>query len=175
MIEQRFFLKIWRLAFFWWKTLHNSNNQNDRVYTISLAVIDESVRKVYNQKKYFYLWCGLQSSNIGSHLWFWWNRQLRSTQTSTLIILWLQLLKRWKYILTISLLPSTKWSTIHTSIKTQFWCSRHFPRLWSKEMCPHASPDLNTINSSVWSVLKTKVSCVAHTSVDVLKRSLLRE
>ena len=47
----------------------------------------------------------------------------------------------------------------------------HFPRFWSKEiLC-----DLNPMDFSVWSMLKTKDYCVAHTSVDVLKTSLLRE
>ena len=42
-------------------------------------------------------------------------------------------------------------------------------------MSPRALPDLNPMDFSVWSMLKAKVSCVAHTSVDVLKTSLLRK
>ena len=42
-------------------------------------------------------------------------------------------------------------------------------------MWPHALPDLNPMDFSVWFMLKTKVSCVVHTSVDLLKTSLLRE
>ena len=36
-------------------------------------------------------------------------------------------------------------------------------------------PDLNAMDFLVWSMLKTKVSCVAHTNVNVLKMSLLTE
>ena len=84
-----------RNRFFWWKTLIEAfvNNQNDSVYTKSSAVIDESVRIIYHRQKPFSL---MESSNIGSQLWFLWNRGLRSTQMSTLIIFWFQLLKRWK-------------------------------------------------------------------------------
>ena len=42
-------------------------------------------------------------------------------------------------------------------------------------MWPHASPNLNQMDFLVWYKLKTKVSCVAYTSVDVLKTSLLRQ
>ena len=38
-----------------------------------------------------------------------------------------------------------------------------------------ASPDLNIINFLVCSMLKVKVSCVAHINVDALKTSLLRD
>ena len=34
---------------------------------------------------------------------------------------------------------------------------------------------MNPMDFSVWSMLKAKVSCVAHTIVDALKTSLLRE
>ena len=40
-------------------------------------------------------------------------------------------------------------------------------------MWPHASPDLNRM--VFWFMLKSKVSSVAHPSVDVLKTSFLRE
>ena len=42
-------------------------------------------------------------------------------------------------------------------------------------MWPPASPDLNSMYFSVWYMLKAKVSCVANTSVGVLKTSLRRE
>ena len=50
----------------------------------------------------------------------------------------------------------------HTSIKTQQWCKRHFPRFWSKEMWPTELPDLNRMDFSVWSMLKAKVASDAH-------------
>ena len=42
-------------------------------------------------------------------------------------------------------------------------------------MWPPASPDLNPMDYSVWSMLKAKVSYVAYPSVDAWKRSLMRE
>ena len=42
-------------------------------------------------------------------------------------------------------------------------------------MWNNALPDLNPMDFSVRYILKAKVSCVAHTSVDTLKTSLLGE
>ena len=42
-------------------------------------------------------------------------------------------------------------------------------------MWPHASTDLNPLDFSVWSMLKSKVSSVTQQSVDAFKRSILRE
>ena len=42
-------------------------------------------------------------------------------------------------------------------------------------MWSHTLPELNPIDFSVWSMLKAKVSAVAHPSVDDLKTSFLRE
>ena len=75
----------------------------------------------------FHSWCGLQSPNIGRHLWFSWNRGLWSTQISTLIIFWFQLLKRWKNIQKISLSPS---NNIEHRLTPQDRCKCHFPRFW---------------------------------------------
>ena len=42
-------------------------------------------------------------------------------------------------------------------------------------MCPLSIPDLNPMDFCVWSFLETKACFVAHTSVEALKRSLVRE
>ena len=42
-------------------------------------------------------------------------------------------------------------------------------------MWPPALPDLNPMEFSVWSMLKAKISCVAHPSFDALKTCILRE
>ena len=42
-------------------------------------------------------------------------------------------------------------------------------------MWPPASPNLNPVDFSVWSLLKAKVSSVAHSSAVAFKTSLLRE
>ena len=101
------------------------------MYTTSSAVIDGFVRTVYCWQKPFFRW-GLQYPNLERYLWFLYNRELRSTQTSTLVIFWFQLLKRWKTFQRSKFpLPPS-----HTLIKTQDWCKRHFSRFWSKVMWP---------------------------------------
>ena len=57
--------------------------------------------------------------------------------------------------------------------KSQNWCQRHFPRFWSKEIWPFASPDLNRMDFSV--LLEANFCSVAHPSVDALKTSLQSE
>ena len=42
-------------------------------------------------------------------------------------------------------------------------------------MWPPAPPDLNSMDFSMWSMLKAKVFSVTHLSVDALKTSLRRE
>ena len=68
----------------------------------------------------------------------------------------------------------TKTTFSQVKKKTE-WCSRHFPKLWSDEMWPPSFPDLNPMNFCVLSFLETRACSVAHTSVENLKRSLVRE
>ena len=55
----------------------------------------------------------------------------------------------------------------HTSIKTQDWCKRHFPRFRSKEMCLVHFLIWN--QWIFWSILKAKISSVAYPSDESLK------
>ena len=63
-------------------------------------------------------------------------------------------------------------TTSHTANVTQNWCRDHIPNFWSKEMWPPCSPDLNPMDFSVWSILKSKASRKIHHAVDDLKCSL---
>ena len=59
------------------------NNQNDRVYAKSSAVVDESMRTVFRRKKSLSIikWAAVSKSWKSPLIL--WNRGLRSTQTST--------------------------------------------------------------------------------------------
>ncbi len=63
----------------------------------------------------------------------------------------------------------------HTSKKSQVWCKREFPKFWSTERWPPASPDLNPMDFSVWPMLEAKACSVLHTNIGALKKSLNRE
>ena len=51
----------------------------------------------------------------------------------------------------------------HTSNKTQAWCKDNFLWFWSKELWPSSSPDLNSMDFSVWSMLETEACLSPHT------------
>ena len=63
----------------------------------------------------------------------------------------------------------------HTSQKCQEWCKRGFPRFWSKEIWPPASPDLNPMDFLVWSTLEQKACSISHPNIEALKKALERE
>ena len=62
----------------------------------------------------------------------------------------------------------------HTSSKTQKWCQDNFPSFRNKELWPPSSPDLNPMDYCVWGILESEACDSSHTSVEALKRSLLK-
>lgn len=62
----------------------------------------------------------------------------------------------------------------HTSNVTQAWCKQHFPGFWDKNMWPQSSPDINPMDFVIWSVLEREVSRVSHSSVNTLKKALMK-
>ena len=63
----------------------------------------------------------------------------------------------------------------HTSDISQSWLRKNIPDFISKEEWPPSSPDLNPMDFSIWSILETKACAKSHSSVEALKKSLLRE
>ncbi|KAI6656076.1 hypothetical protein LOD99_11337 [Oopsacas minuta] len=63
----------------------------------------------------------------------------------------------------------------HNAKATQKWCKTNFPGVISSEKWPPCSPDLNPLDFSIWSILEERVNAKPHRSVEVLKRTLLRE
>ncbi|XP_076044978.1 uncharacterized protein LOC143027553 [Oratosquilla oratoria] len=121
------------------------NNQNDRVYAKSLADIKDSQGVKINSDRYI----------------------------NDILVPALEEMK--KHFKDHPFTFQQDGAPSHTSRKTQDWCSRQFPRFWSKEMWPPSSPDLNPMDFCVWSLLEAKACSVAHSSVDALKQSLQRE
>ena len=60
----------------------------------------------------------------------------------------------------------------HTSRKMQAWCRGNFPNFWSKEMWPPASPDMNSLNFNIWSILEAQACAKTHNTVEGVKVSL---
>lgn len=58
-------------------------------------------------------------------------------------------------------------------VPTQTWLDNHFPDFIKKDQWPPASPDLNPLDYSIWSILESEVNAEAHTSVESLKEAIV--
>ncbi|KAF2355232.1 hypothetical protein FHG87_014015 [Trinorchestia longiramus] len=74
----------------------------------------------------------------------------------------------WSFIITPTL------RMVHFNV-IQTWIQRNIPFFISKDLWPTRSPDLNPLNFSVWSILKTRVFATPNTSPESLKTKLQRE
>jgi hypothetical protein len=63
----------------------------------------------------------------------------------------------------------------HTARVTQAWLQDEIPDFLTKEEWPPSSPDLNPLDFSVWGILESRACAKAHTSLESLKISLVRE
>ncbi|KAI6653991.1 hypothetical protein LOD99_3167 [Oopsacas minuta] len=63
----------------------------------------------------------------------------------------------------------------HTSKVTQAWLKENILDFIPKDEWASYSPDLNSMDYSIWSILETKACAKAHTNVESLKVSLRRE
>jgi hypothetical protein len=63
----------------------------------------------------------------------------------------------------------------HTARVTQAWLQDEIPDFLTKEEWPPSSPDLNPLDFSVWGILESRACAKAHTSLESLKTSLVRE
>ena len=63
----------------------------------------------------------------------------------------------------------------HTARVTQTWLSENIPDFIDKGEWPPSSPDLNPMDFSIWSIFEKNACAKAHTNIESLKKSLLRE
>jgi hypothetical protein len=63
----------------------------------------------------------------------------------------------------------------HGSNMTQNWIQGHIPAFISKNEWPSRSHDLNPLDFTVWTILKSRVCRTPHDSWDSLKSKLTRE
>ncbi|EFO87874.1 hypothetical protein CRE_05599 [Caenorhabditis remanei] len=63
----------------------------------------------------------------------------------------------------------------HTAKLSQQWCETHLPAFIPKDEWPPSSPDLNPLDYSIWGVLQNKVNAKPHSSIEALKKTLLKE
>ena len=63
----------------------------------------------------------------------------------------------------------------HGSKFTQSWILRKIPSFISKEDWPAWSPDLNSLDYSIWSILEKRVCSTPHQTLESLKAKLIKE
>ena len=63
----------------------------------------------------------------------------------------------------------------HTANKTQQWCKTNFPNFRPKNIWPSSSPDLNPMDFSIWSILEKNSCAMPHSTLESLKKTLVRE
>lgn len=66
------------------------------------------------------------------------------------------------------------WAPAHSAKTTIDLCNELFPNVWTKEIWPSNSPDLNPLDYAVWSILEQRVCTKAYKSPDSLKRALIK-
>jgi len=59
-------------------------------------------------------------------------------------------------------------------VPTQTWLNDHFPNFINKNEWPPSSPDLNPLDYSIWSIIESETNAQAHTSVESLRRAIIR-
>ena len=63
----------------------------------------------------------------------------------------------------------------HGSKFTQLWILRKISSFISKEDWPVQSPDLNSLDYSIWSILEKRVCSTPHQTLESLKAKLMKE
>ena len=62
----------------------------------------------------------------------------------------------------------------HTAKKTQAWCQENLRDVWTRDLWPPNSPDLNPMDFYLWGVVESKVNRHALANRDALKRKIER-
>jgi hypothetical protein len=58
-------------------------------------------------------------------------------------------------------------------VPTQRWLNDNFPDFIRKDEWPPASPDLNPLDYSIWSIIERETNAQAHTSEHSLKKAII--
>ena len=153
-----------------------SNRQNDRIIAPRVSDISNEVRIVSHTQhpQSVMVWAGVSANSRTDLVFVPEGVKMNSTTYRDLILE--PIVKR----VSGSLFEYQPWTfqqdgaPSHTSKITQEWLSREIPDFISKEEWPPSSPDLNPMDFSVWSILEAKVGVCSHSSMDALKKALVR-
>ena len=156
------------------QAVHNA--QNDRVWRQSINKIPEKHRISFQRQKpsSVMVWAGVTSSGHKTPLVFIQegvkiNQHIYLSLLKDTVVPWKE-----KTFGDAGVTLQQDGATSHSAKTVQAFCKQHFKGFWSKELWPPSSPNLNPMDYSIWSILESKACAMSHTSVDSLKRKLVK-
>lgn len=152
------------------------NKQNDRVYAKSVKLIPKKHRYVKRSHHpgYLMVWVGISwSGNTQLHFV---EKGVKVSAKNYMDNVLNPIIKP----LNTSLFKNGSWTLqqdsapAHKAKMVQKWLKDQIPDFISHTEWPSASPDLNPLDYCIWSKLEEMVCSKPHTSVEALKKSLIR-
>ena len=155
------------------QAVHNA--QNDRVWRQSINKIPEKHRISFQRQKpsSVMVWAGVTSSGHKTPLVFI-QEGVKINQHIYLSLLKDTVVPWEKTFGDASVTLQQDGATSHSVKTVQAFCKQHFKGFWLKELWPPSSPDLNPMDYSISSILESKACAMSHTSIDSLKRKLVK-
>ena len=153
-----------------------TNKQNDRVLANSSKDVSEELTHTYHcQNPTSVMVWGAVSKTWKSPLIFVERGVKINTESYINAILTSSLEEMKKHFKDAGFTFQQDGAPSHTSNKTQQWCKTNFPNFSPKNIWPSSSPDLNPMDFSIWSILEKNSCAMPHSTLESLKKTLVRE
>lgn len=152
------------------------NRQNDRIYLKERSVDYKKIARVIrgHHPQQIMVWTGV--SGKGKTPLYFVDQGVKVRAKNYLEDILESIVKP----LNISLFKNEKWTfqqdsaPAHKAKIVQSWLSKEVPDFISTSEWPAASPDLNPMDYSIWSILESMACSKPHKNLDDLKRSLIK-
>lgn len=153
------------------------NSQNSRIYSLAIEAIPEEMRTVqrFQKEQKVMVWCAVSKKGKFPMFFFESGERLNARNYID------KILEPIVKVEGMKIYNQDKWTfqqdsaPAHAAKITQRWCETNLPDFIPSSKWPPSSPDLNPLDYSIWGILEARVNAKRHTSIEVLKATLLRE